>query len=161
MTTIDKAKVQRIFERAMNKADLSAIGEQFAADPVDHQEPPGTDTIRHLKEVIIGLHTAFPDLNFEVHNILTQGNTVAFRCTMTGTHRGPLNLGPMHNVAPTGKRISVPHMYFLEVGDDGKATDLWHLWDIPMLMRQLGVTPEPRRRPAQRNGRAVGRVNDR
>jgi hypothetical protein len=30
----------------------------------------------------------------------------------------------------------------------GKTYDLWHQWDIPGLMRQIGVTPEPQRRPA-------------
>ncbi|MCL4248916.1 MAG: ester cyclase [Anaerolineae bacterium] len=148
MTAIDKTKVQRLFERAMNNADLSAIDEQFSADAVDHQEPPGTDTIRHLREITIGLHTAFPDLHFEIHNILAEGNTVAFRCTMTGTHRGPLNLGPVHGLAPTGRRVSVPHMYFVQFGKDGKATDLWHQWDISMLLRQLGAMPETQRQSA-------------
>jgi SnoaL-like polyketide cyclase len=49
----------------------------------------------HLKQVIATLRTAFPDLHFEVHEMLCEGDVVACRSTMTGTHQGPLNIGPM------------------------------------------------------------------
>jgi hypothetical protein len=49
----------------------------------------------HLKQVIATLRTAFPDLHFEVHEMLCEGDVVACRSTMTDTHQGPLNIGPM------------------------------------------------------------------
>jgi predicted ester cyclase len=96
-----------------------------------------------MKEVILGLRTAFPDLKFEVHAILAEGDIVAFRSTMTGTHRGPLTVGPGRGLPPTGRTVSVPHMHFVRMVH-GKAVDLWHLWDTPQMLRQLGVAPEPR-----------------
>jgi hypothetical protein len=34
-------------------------------------------------------------------------------------------------------------MHFMRIVD-GKTTDLWHLWNVPMMMMQLGVTAAPR-----------------
>ena len=130
-------------ERAFNQGDLSVIDEQLAKDGVDHQEPAGTDFRAHLKDVVTAMRTAFPDLRFEVHEILAEDDIVAFRSTMTGTHQGPLNLGPLRGVPPTHRTISVPHMHFIRM-KDGMAVDLWHVWDTLRLMQQLGRAPEPR-----------------
>ncbi|MBA3822690.1 MAG: ester cyclase [Ktedonobacterales bacterium] len=120
-------------ERVFNQGDLDAISQLTAADGVDHQEPPGTDFQAHLREVTTRLRTAFPDLRFTVHTILSDGDTVAFRSTMTGTH-----LGPLQGLPPTGRAVSVAHMHFIRVVE-GRGHDLWHVWDIPGMMRQLGA----------------------
>lgn len=138
-----KAGMLAMFERGFNQGDLSVVDEQLAPDGVDHQEALGTEFVAHLKEVIVGLRTAFPDLKFEVQSIVADGDTVASRSMMTGTHLGPLTLGPGRGLPPTGRAVSVPHMHFVRMAN-GKAVDLWHLWDTPLMLRQLGVAPEPR-----------------
>ena len=102
----------------------------------------GTDFVTHLKEVIVTLRTAFPDLRFDVHEILAEGLSVACRSTMTGTHQGPLNIGPMAGLPVTGAAIDVPHMHFFRYDDQGRLTDLWHVWNTLLLARQLGA-PAP------------------
>ncbi len=146
-TTRNEAIVREFMERAFHQGDLSAIEETNAPDGIDHQEPPGTDLIAHLHQVITAMRTAFPDLHFEIHDMLAEGDIVAFRSTMTGTHLGPLNFVPGRSLPATGRRVSVPHMHFLRIVD-GKTTDLWHLWNVPMMMQQLGVAavPETNRR---------------
>ena len=136
----NKEVIRRFMERAFNQGDLAAVDEHLAPIAVDHQESPGTNFRTHLKQVITGLRRAFPDLHFELHEVLAEGDIVAFRSTMTGTHLGPLQLGPGPAVAASGHTVSVPHMHFVRV-IDGKGYDLWHLWDTPAMMRQLGVTP--------------------
>lgn len=138
----NKAIVQAVMERAFNQGDLTVIDEYHAPDGVDHQEPLGTNFIEHLKAVVRGLRTAFPDLHFEIHDILAEGDIVAFRSTMTGTHSGTLALGPGPQLPPTGRRISVPHMHFVRIVN-GETTDLWHLWNTQMMMQQLGVVAGP------------------
>lgn len=142
----NQALVREFMERAFHQGDLAAVDELNQPDGIDHQEPPGTDIITHLKQVITGMRMAFPDLHFEIHEMLSDGDVVAFRSTMTGTHMGPLNLVPGRSVPPTGRKVSVPHMHFLRLVD-GKTADLWHLWNIPMMMQQLGVTPAPEINP--------------
>ena len=146
MTTENKAIAKWVLEAAFNQGDLSVIDQYVAADGVDHQEPPGTDFRQHLKEVVTRMRTGMPDLHFEVHDILAEGDIVAFRSTMTGTHTGPFDTGMGRVLPPTGRRISVPHMHFLRFVD-GQNTDLWHVWDTASMMRQMGAMPQPQGQP--------------
>lgn len=132
-TETNKAFVRHFMERAFNEGDLAIVEETHAPGAIDHQEPLGTNFAEHLKGVITVLRTAFPDLHFEIHEMLAEEEIVAFRSTMTGTH-----LGPFQGLPPTGKPISVAHMHFVRLLD-GKTTDLWHVWDMAGLMRQLGA----------------------
>jgi len=137
----NKALTLRGFEEMFNKGDLSVVDELMADREEDHQEAPGTDIVEHLKDVIVKMRTAFPDLHFEVHHMLAEGDMVASRSTMTGTHEGRFEIGPFRDIAPTGRRVEVPHMHFFR-WVDGKNTDLWHVWDTPALMRQLGASSQ-------------------
>jgi steroid delta-isomerase-like uncharacterized protein len=137
-----KALTLEGFELMFNNGDLDYLEQAIAPGAVDHQEPEGTDFVAHLKEVITTLRTAFPDLHFEVHEILAEDGIVACRSTMTGTHEGPLNIGPMAALPVTGARIEVPHMHFFRYDPQGRVTDLWHVWNTLLLARQIGA-PAP------------------
>jgi steroid delta-isomerase-like uncharacterized protein len=133
----NKVLVRQFMERAFNEGDLTIVDTALTQDGIDHQEPLGVNFATHLKEVITMLRTAFPDLHFEIHDMLAEGELVAFRSTMTGTHRGPFQ-----GLPPTGKPISVAHMHFVRVVE-GKTSDLWHVWDTAGLMRQLRTAAAP------------------
>jgi steroid delta-isomerase-like uncharacterized protein len=130
------------FDRMFNSGDLDYVDEAMAPDAVDHQEPEGTDFATHLKGVISTLRDAFPDLHFEVHDVLCERDLVACRSTMTGTHEGPLRIGPLSGLPVSGARVEVPHMHFFRYDDTGRVTDLWHVWNTLLLARQLGA-PAP------------------
>jgi predicted ester cyclase len=143
MTTEElKAHTLEGFERMFNQGDLDFVDTTVAPGAVDHQEPEGTDVAAHLKHVISTLRTAFPDLNFDVHQLICEGDTVACRSTMTGTHQGPLRIGPLANLAVNATPIEVPHMHFFRYDPAGRLTDLWHVWNTLALARQLGA-PAP------------------
>ena len=137
-----KAVTREAFERMFNSGDVAYVDQAIAPDAVDHQEPAGTDFRAHLKQVITVLRTAFPDLRFELHEILADEHTVACRSTMTGTHSGPLNIGPMAGLPITGAKVEVPHMHFFRYDREGRTTDMWHTWNTLLLARQLGA-PAP------------------
>src|SRR2546427_11768608 len=115
---MNKTSVRHFLERTFNEGDLTIVEEALVPEGIDHQEPLGTNFATHLKSVITMLRTAFPDLHFEIHDMLAEGELVAFRSTMTGTHRGPFQ-----GLPPTGKPISVAHMHFVRVVV-GKPADL-------------------------------------
>jgi predicted ester cyclase len=137
-----KHRTRDAFDRMFNHGDLDFVDEAVAPGAIDHQEPEGTDMAAHLKQVIATLRTAFPDLHFELHELLCEGDVVACRSTMTGTHQGPLNIGPMGGLPVTGARIEVAHMHFFRYDDDARVTDLWHVWNTLALARQIGA-PAP------------------
>jgi len=136
-----KARTLEGFERMFNQGDLGAVDEAVNAAGTDHQEPLGTGFPAHLREVVTTLRTAFPDLHFEVHQIVCEGDIVATRSTMTGTHRGRFALGPLAAIEPKGAKVAVPHMHFFRY-ENGRVVDLWHVWDTLKLMQQLGA-PAP------------------
>lgn len=140
---INKRNVLETMERGFNQGDLSVWDEYLTVGATDHQETPDTNFREHIKQVVTAMRIGFPDLHFEIHHLLAEGDIVAFHSTMTGTHQGPFNLGPFRGIPPTGKSIKVRHMHFMHL-EDGKTTDLWHLWDTQTLMRQLGMTPQVR-----------------
>jgi steroid delta-isomerase-like uncharacterized protein len=143
MTTEElKARTLEGFERMFNQGDLDYVDGALAPGAVDHQELDGTDCAAHLKHVISTLRTAFPDLRFDVKQLVGEHDTVACRSTMTGTHEGPLRMGPMASLPANGKRIEVAHMHFFHYDDQGRLTDLWHVWNTLALARQLGA-PAP------------------
>ena len=61
-----------IVERMFNRGDLDFVDEAIASGAVDHQEPHGTDFGPHLKNVISTLRAAFPDLHFEIHDLICE-----------------------------------------------------------------------------------------
>lgn len=87
-----KARTLEGFERMFNSGELGFVDGALAPGAVDHQEPEGTDFAVHLKHVISTLRAGFPDLRFEVHELVCEGDVVACRSTMTGTHQGQLRI---------------------------------------------------------------------
>jgi predicted ester cyclase len=83
------------------------------------------------------LRTAFPDLRFEIEGLVAEGDTVAGRLTMSGTHEGPLMGTP-----PTERSVRQDHMHFVRFRD-GKAVEHWGVRDDLGMMQQLGIMPEP------------------
>ena len=137
-----KSRTRESFERLFNNGDLDYADASLAPGAVDHQEPAGTDFAAHLKHVVTTLRVAFPDLRFVIEDMICEGPVVACRSTMTGTHQGPLRMGPMAGLPFTGLPIDVPHMHFFRYDDEGRVTDLWHVWNTIALARQIGA-PAP------------------
>jgi predicted ester cyclase len=137
-----KALTHESFERMFNEGDLDHVDAALAPGAIDHQEPAGTEFAPHLKHVISTLRAAFPDLHFAVEALVGEGDLVACRTTMTGTHQAALRMGPLAGLAATGTRVEVPHMHFFRYDDQGRVTDLWHVWNTIGLARQLGA-PAP------------------
>jgi steroid delta-isomerase-like uncharacterized protein len=90
-----------------------------------------------VKQVVAMYGAAFPDLKHTVDEMIAEGNTVAARWTVRGTHRGEFQ-----GVAPTGRPIqlsgaTVHHM------SDGRIVETWLTVDNLELLQQLGAAPKP------------------
>jgi predicted ester cyclase len=80
--------------------------------------------------------TAFPDMQYGNEAMIVEGDTVAVRSTMTGTHEGDL-----FGIQPTGNEIEVTELLFCRM-QDGKVIEKWDLIDGLSLLQQLGVVSE-------------------
>jgi steroid delta-isomerase-like uncharacterized protein len=135
-TEENKALLRRTYE-AVNQGDLTAFFEQFAPDFVLHN---GTMTIRGLeafKQIEAMLLTALPDIHYTVEDLIAEGDKVAVRLTVTGTHRGVL-LG----VPPTGIPTTVTESAMSRIVG-GKIAEHWSNTDMLGLLQQLGAIPMP------------------
>ena len=92
-----------------------------------------------VKQMFATMHYAFPDLDIAQADSVVEGDKVAFRWMMSGTHEGEFM-----GVAPTGERVTVMGMDILRIGD-GEILDYWGEFDVMGMLRQLGITPPPQR----------------
>jgi steroid delta-isomerase-like uncharacterized protein len=138
MSEENKAVVRRIYD-IINSGDLSGVDDVIAADAVDHQVPPGVSNrgaagLRAFVEMFRG---AFPDLRITIDDTIAEGDKLAVRSTMTGTHKGDFM-----GIPPTGKSFSLEGIDIVRFAG-GKAVEHWGAADNMELMQQLGVAPGP------------------
>jgi len=138
MSEANKALVLRFYAELVGPGVEAMIDELLDVDVVEHEPlPPGVPPGRERLKVFIGMMLrAFPDLQFEVGAMIAEGDLVAARVTLTGTHEGEFM-----GIASTGKSIAVDVMDFLRV-ENGKLVEHWGVTDQMGMMQQLGVMPE-------------------
>ena len=131
----NEALVRRYIEECWNRHDLDASDELVSPDYLNHAastEEYRRGGARRIWEWILSV---FPDHRFDVDDVAADGQTVAVRGTMVGTHEGELM-----GIAPTGKRVAAQQSHWFRVAD-GKITEHWAVRDDLSMMRQLGIMP--------------------
>ncbi len=140
MSEENKALFRRTYEELLNQGHLAVADELIAPDFINHEAPPGRERgPESMRGLAIMLRTAFPDLHFTIEELVAEGDVVAGRLTMSGTHEGPLMGMP-----PTGRSVRQDHMHFVRFRE-GKAVEHWGVRDDLGMMQQMGAMPEPRR----------------
>jgi steroid delta-isomerase-like uncharacterized protein len=97
-----------------------------------------TDSVLDLEraeQALATMYYAFPDLRMVQADSVTEGDKIAFRWMMSGTHKGEYM-----GVAPTGKLVTVMGMDIVHIMD-GEILEYWGEFDVMNMLRQLGVTP--------------------
>jgi predicted ester cyclase len=130
----NKAAIREFFEQVWNAGDEAAI-ERFIAAGAAGNDPDFGIGREGFKEQWRNWRQAFPDLHFQVEELVAEGDTVVSRWTLTGTHTGEF-LG----IAPTGRKIRVAGMS-LDHLKDGVLVSGFDGWDNLGLRQQLGALP--------------------
>ncbi|GHD03924.1 ester cyclase [Zhihengliuella salsuginis] len=73
----------------------------------------------------------FPDMRWEIHHLVADGEMVPLNCTFHGTHSGELN-----GVPATGREVAISYARFMRF-EDGLLREFWGVRDDAALMRQL------------------------
>jgi len=134
---------KRVPEEIATGRNLDLIDEVYAEDCVEHgpfgQETHGREGIR---EEIGAFLDAFSDFEAKVEDARTEGDTVAMRVTLSGTHDGSFM-----GIEPTNESFSIPNMVFTRL-EDGMIAERWLLPDTLGMLVQLGVVESPVPAPA-------------
>jgi predicted ester cyclase len=125
--------IRHLVAEVINRGHVGLLQELVAPhhvghDPLgDHYGPEG------LAVSVVELRTAFPDLLVTIDDLIGEGDRIASRFTLTGTHRGPF-LG----LPPTDREVTVTGLTVDRIHDH-QLVERWGSLDAIGLMRQLGA----------------------
>ena len=136
------AELVRRFYEPFRTGDTSAYAEILASDWVDVPLAPGQEQgPAGMAGQIAAFRHAMPDYAVTHEDVIVQGDKVAVRNTVSGTHQGAFM-----GIQPTGRRIEMRTMDVHQVRH-GRIVATWHLEDFAGLMAQLHApadAPTPR-----------------
>ena len=116
-----KALERRFFDVMLNRGNIEVGDELFAQDSVDYAGFPGQAPGREgFKQAVRIMHAAFPDIHYAIEDMIAEGDKIATRWTLTGTHTG----GPYYGVPASGKRVTINGTGILGFRD-GKIVEHW------------------------------------
>ena len=136
----NKELVRRYYQDCWNKGNLDALNEYIAKDCRTHDAvfptlEPGIDSLRRH----IGMcRTGFPDMRFEIDDMIGERDEVVAHWTVNGTHSGAF-LG----MAPTKRsaRVSGTSIYRIK---NQKIAEQHVDWNLLTLLEQLGLATAPK-----------------
>ena len=125
------------FEEVWNKSQINAIDRLLADGAVAHglfdehghelRGPAG------FKPFFLQFTKAFPDIHIDVVDTISEGDKIAARCLVTGTHRGE-----MLGASASNRPIEFTGITILRV-KDGKIVEAWNNFDFQALSKQIGA----------------------
>ena len=121
----------------MNDGNLDGYLELYADDLTVHGYPPGVEGKEGVSEFYRSFRNAFDDFELTVEDTVSEGDMVAGRYRVTGTHSGELM-----GVPGSGNKVDVEGQSFFRFRD-GQVVERWQSLDAVTLMTQIGAIPAP------------------
>ena len=141
-TEENKMAIRRLTDEALNQGNMDVL-DHVLADTFTYHDPanPGVTSRDDYKQFVAALRTTFPDIHFTIEDEVADGDQLAIRWTMRGTHRGDLVM-PAGPIPPTGKQVQVSGITLIRF-TEGKVVEEWQNADNLGFLQQLGVIPTP------------------
>jgi steroid delta-isomerase-like uncharacterized protein len=139
MSAEENKDIVRRFWGVWEEGNIDLVDELLAPDyvnrtPATPDQPTGPEGV---KGVVSMFRSGMPDLRVVIEDMIADGDKVAVRYTLEGTHKGEL-----FGVPPTTQRLSIKSIAIERVSD-GKIREHWRVTDSLDMMQQLGVIPSP------------------
>jgi predicted ester cyclase len=136
----NKALVRRLLEEGFSKGNTDVVDEVLDPNFVCYDPNSEAGEVRGaqtIKAEIEWFRNALPDLTYTVEDQITEGDKVATRYKVSGTHQGEF-----FGVPPTGERVQMTGI-MIDCFEGGKMVEEWPEYDLLGVMRQLGAVPAP------------------
>ncbi len=129
---------------AINQHNLDGLMSLYAKDVLHlHPFPQPTIGIEALRKENSEFFDAFPDLRFEVSNLLSKGDWASAEFVLKGTNKGPI-VTPEGTSIPATNRIVVRRSsVFWRLDSEGLIAEEHFYFDAGVIFRQLGIKPNP------------------
>ena len=134
MTEMNKTLALQTME-ALDQRDLDGVRAKVAQDARFYGWAPQLLDADGHKAFMNALLTAYPDSRFIVDDVIAEGNKVAVRHRLQGTHQAELQ-----GIPPTGRQVEVGGIVIFRI-ENGMIAEAWLNADIMGMMQQLGVVP--------------------
>jgi predicted ester cyclase len=126
--------LRRYISEVWDKADPTRVDEFLAPNYRRHLTPSTEPlTLAGQTKLLAGFRAAFPDVRLTLEDVVVQGDRVAFRSTMRGTHQGTFQ-----GIAPTGKQVEVSLLDLIRI-ENGRFAEQWGGPNVLDLLQQLGA----------------------
>ena len=133
MTTEQNKKIiQRLFNEGMNEKKFQIFDEIISDKFVNHGIPNAPTGPNGFKAIVQQFLSAFPDMEVNVTEIIAEGETVATRGYLAGTHNGEFM-----GVNASGKKVRIDYVDFWKL-NNGKCIENWVQMDVAGVMQQIG-----------------------
>ena len=137
-TEENKSLVHRYVEQLLNRGNMAVADELLAPDYRRYISPTTAAlSVDVQKQRLAGIRAAFPDWHLTVEDMIADGDRVAFRATIRGTHKGAFQSTP-----PTGKAVTGSALDIVRI-ENGKIAEHWGGPDLLNLLQQLGAVIAP------------------
>jgi steroid delta-isomerase-like uncharacterized protein len=135
----NKAVIRQWVETGWNHGDFSTINNIYAADYAynDPSAPPLPKGPQAIMGVVSTYRGAFPDVRMTIEDMVSEGDKVVWRWTVTGTHNGPLM-----GIPASGKSVRLSGIVISRFVN-GKWAEDWANWDTLGMLQQIGAAPVP------------------
>lgn len=124
------------FYELLSSGDLDGVDALIADDYVGHGLIGSSKA--GVRQDLASMLDAFPDLDFEVRETVTEGGKVAVHTIMRGTHRGKFA-----GVPGSGNCVEVAGTDIFRIVE-GHIAEGWTLCDSGSLFMQIGAIPMSR-----------------
>jgi len=137
MSNQNKAIARRFLDELWNRSNFGLVDQLLASDYDGHSStvirgPEGA------MEFVPRLRNAFPDFQFSILDQIAEGDKVATRWTIRGTHEGEFQ-----GIPPSGKQIEMTGITIFRIAN-GKLIEGWTNEDVLGMLQQLGAIPTPK-----------------
>ncbi len=136
MSEANKAIFSRAWEELINKGNLDIVDELFAQDYVFHDPHFPLSGRDELKGFATALRDGFSEIHLKIDDLVSEGDRVVKRFTLTGTHTADFM-----GIPPSGKTLTLTGLTMGRIAN-GQIAEDWEGADW-LGWRQPGIIPEP------------------
>lgn len=133
MSTESNKLIMKKFVEFINTSNIE-LSKEIISEEAIFYAPTSSEPLRGFKGYMLILNMmrgSFPDVRWKLEEMIAEGESVAARFTMTGTHKGDF-----FDIKPTGKNIKINVMNFYRFSK-GKIVEEYGQPDIFCLLQQI------------------------
>jgi steroid delta-isomerase-like uncharacterized protein len=125
---MDRRDIERLVQRwtkeGIAEGRLDTFDQLLSEDVLDRSGPTLSQGIEPFKARAAAVRAAFTDIDIRLEDLVVDGDAIAWRWALTGTH-----VGAFAGVAPTGRRITLEGVNFQRL-KGGRVVEHWTMVDV-------------------------------